>query len=109
MKSNTTPTDIQSLTNDFYPTAYSLQLQAEELAAADDFEGYTDWSQRTLKPSGWQKKKPKHGMAQSLSLLMTARKCSSRRLANMPNARITNAPARTFVLAVSIFDLLNVQ
>ncbi len=45
MKTNTTPTDIQSLTNDFYPTAYSLQLQAEELAAADDFEGYADWSE----------------------------------------------------------------
>ncbi len=45
MKTNTAPTDIQSLTNDFYPTAYSLQLQAEELAAADDFEGYSEWSE----------------------------------------------------------------
>ena len=42
-----TPTDIQSLTRDYYPTAYNLQLQAEELAAAnaDDFDGYTDWSE----------------------------------------------------------------
>ena len=45
MKSNTTPTDLQSLTQDYYPAAYSLQLQAEELAAADDFEGYTEWSE----------------------------------------------------------------
>ena len=45
MKSNTTPTDIQSLTQDYYPAAYSLELQAEELAAADDFEGYTEWSE----------------------------------------------------------------
>ena len=45
MKSITTPTDLQSLTQDYYPAAYSLQLQAEELAAADDFEGYTEWSE----------------------------------------------------------------
>ena len=45
MKTNTTPTDLQSLTQDYYPTAYNLQLQAEELAAADDFEGYTEWSE----------------------------------------------------------------
>ncbi len=47
MKTNTTPTDIQSLKNDFYPTAYSLQLQAEELAAANAeyFEGYSEWSE----------------------------------------------------------------
>ena len=45
MKSTTTPTDLQSLTQDYYPAAYSLQLQAEELAAADDFEGYTEWSE----------------------------------------------------------------
>ena len=47
MKSTTTPTDIQSLTQDYYPLgyrSYSLQLQAEELAAADDFAGYEEWS-----------------------------------------------------------------
>ncbi len=47
MKSTTTPTDLQSLTQDYYPAAYSLQLQAEELAAAnaEDFEGYSEWSE----------------------------------------------------------------
>ena len=45
MKTNTTPTDLQSLTQDYYPAAYSLELQAEELAAADDFEGYSEWSE----------------------------------------------------------------
>ena len=47
MKSNTTPTDIQSLASDYYPTAYSFQLQAEELATAnaEDFEGYSEWSE----------------------------------------------------------------
>ena len=47
MKSITTPTDLQSLTQDYYPASYGLDLQAEELAAAqaEDFEGYSEWSE----------------------------------------------------------------
>ena len=40
-----THTDIQSLSADYYPAAYLSQLQAEELRAADDFAGYSEWSE----------------------------------------------------------------
>ena len=60
MKSTTTPTDIQSLTQDYYPAAYSLQLQAEELAAPMTLKA-TPNGAKTLKPSDWRRRSQSMG------------------------------------------------